>query len=604
MRRPSGTACAAWATSEAARGRCRLYGARPPPGALHVGRALKYYRKPVFVLLDANGGRVSDHRPRVCIIGLDGGTFRVLGKWVDAGVMPFTASLLGRGHRRLLRSTTPPVTGPAWTSMTTGVGPAAHGVIDFIRWHTGRPGGRVINSTDIDVPRLWDIAARHGLTAGVLYVPVTWPAREVNGYLVSGMLTPQPCPEMAWPPTLFGEMHAAGLDPFEHRLSHKRDAACVREICDSHRRFEEAAAWLLERRTPDVFMCVLRETDRVQHRVWPYCDRDPAARDGRIAGVVGDFWRAVDVTIERLMGFFGPETTFFLASDHGFGPMTASFSVNRFLSEAGFLAVDAKRVRKARRAHATAALLRGALMRTGLLEATVRLVSRLKGAEQTQALSHDAFAAYARAVDWSRTRACAKSRSDGGIYINLKGREPFGIVEPGEEYERVRDELIAALGQLRHPETGEPLAEDVRRKEDVHHGPYLALAPDVYVSFGGGVMGRRVSLGGRLVERSEAGGLHAQDGMLLALGPGIAAGEGDLAQITDVAPTVLHALGLPIPTYMEGRVLTDIYDAAHAAAHPVTFSDEPLPQPGEAAPSAAPPGDEEVKARLRDLGYL
>jgi predicted AlkP superfamily phosphohydrolase/phosphomutase len=548
---------------------------------------------------------MSDQRPRVCIIGLDGATFRVLEKWADSGDMPHLASLLDRGHSRLLRSTIPPVTGPAWTSMTTGVGPGNHGVFDFIRWHADRPGGRIINADDVTVPRLWDIAGRHGLTAGLLYIPVTWPARAVNGYMVSGMLTPHPCREMAWPPTLFDEVTAAGLDPFEHRLPHRRDASCVREIATSHGRMCDVAAWLLGRQVPDVFMCVLRETDRIQHRVWPYCDRDPEARQSDVTAAVRDFWRLVDETVARLMGFFGPETTFFIVSDHGFGPIRESFSVNQFLIEAGFLAAEEERVRRARRVHYGLLLVRRLLSRTGLLEPAIRVLSRLKGAEHTGTLTHDAFAPYARLVDWSRTRACAKSRSDGGIYINVKGREPFGVVEPGDEYEGVREELIAAFRQLRHPVTGEPLATGVWRKEEIHSGPYLTHAPDLYTAFDNHLMGRRVSLGGdSLVSPTRAAGMHAQDGMFVAVGPGIAAGRTELAQITDVAPTVLHALGLPVPRYMEGRVLTDMYDPAFAAAHPIAWSDEPLPQRGEPVTSGAPAGDEDVKDRLRDLGYL
>jgi predicted AlkP superfamily phosphohydrolase/phosphomutase len=166
-------------------------------------------------------------------------------------------------------------------------------------------------------------------------------------------------------------------------------------------------------------------------------------------------------------------------------------------------------------------------------------------------------------IDWSRTKAFAWGVDAGAmISINLKGRNPEGIVQPGYEYELLRQDIIDRLGRLPDPVTGERVGIQVFRKEEVYHGKYLASAPDIlflrdkYVFFGTGKGDSEWE-----IPTPFRSGMHALQGVFMAYGPDIRKSGEKLPnlKIYDITPTVLHMFGLPIVKDMDGRVLTEIF---------------------------------------------
>jgi hypothetical protein len=252
-----------------------------------------------------------------------------------------------------------------------------------------------------------------------------------------------------------------------------------------------------------------------------------------------------------------------------------------------------------------------------------RLRRRLPGA-LSRAASYLKFSA----IDWSATRAHLGEFPS--IRLNVKGREPLGVVEPGPEYEELRDHIIAQLQAVNEPDTGLPLFECVARREELYQGPYTDEAPDIIVvprdvkytvtwkSFP-----RRVGNGRHAVPsflRDEphwrgTSGKHRFKGILIACGGPISPGtilEG--ARLIDVAPTILHVFGLPIPSDMDGRVLEELLDPAFRERHPVRTVEA---RPGEvgAGLCASPPGAapdrvysaeeaEKIERMLKSLGYI
>jgi predicted AlkP superfamily phosphohydrolase/phosphomutase len=212
-------------------------------------------------------------------------------------------------------------------------------------------------------------------------------------------------------------------------------------------------------------------------------------------------------------------------------------------------------------------------------------------------------------VDWSRSRAYSYGRHLGSVYVNVKGREPQGIVEPGAEYEAVRDEIEQLAYAFRHPETGRPLIGEVLRREDIYSGPHLHRAPDLIlrpaepsdIFFGLADFGHRQTV----AQVYRYSGMHRDYGMLIVSGPGVRSGatvEG--AAIQDVAPTVLHTMDLPVPADMDGRVIADAFTEAYMTSRPVIIA-EPA-EPDEASPRSdySEEGEKEIMERLEGLGYL
>ena len=212
-------------------------------------------------------------------------------------------------------------------------------------------------------------------------------------------------------------------------------------------------------------------------------------------------------------------------------------------------------------------------------------------------------------IDWSRTQAVSGSPATEGIFVNLKGREPQGIVEPGAPYEALRERLMAELAALRDPETGEPILHAVYRREALYEGPFLDLLPDVVFDLGDGpYLASDASAAAQVLERLPEGflqGRHRSTGIFVASGPGIREGERlEGARIVDVAPTVLYALGLPIPEDMDGHPLLEIFAEGYRAANPVQYASPTLID--EDAPDQTYDDEDaaEMERRLRGLGYV
>ena len=139
---------------------------------------------------------------RAMIIGLDGATFDLLVPMVEQGWLPNLGHAMEQGTAGVLRSTVPPLTAPAWSSFQTGLAPGRHGVFSFQRRLDHSLEREFVNSTAVHGARLWHWLERHGLTTGVVNLPMTWPPHPMplGGYLVSGMETPSIDSPFTYPP--------------------------------------------------------------------------------------------------------------------------------------------------------------------------------------------------------------------------------------------------------------------------------------------------------------------------------------------------------------------------------------------------------------------
>jgi predicted AlkP superfamily phosphohydrolase/phosphomutase len=212
-------------------------------------------------------------------------------------------------------------------------------------------------------------------------------------------------------------------------------------------------------------------------------------------------------------------------------------------------------------------------------------------------------------VDWSRSRAYSFGRHLGSIYVNLKGREPQGIVEPGAEYEAVRDEIERLAYDFRDPETGRKLIGQVLRREEVYSGPHLDRAPDLIlrpkepsdIFFGLADFGHRATVA--TVYRYS--GMHRDHGMLIMNGPGVRQGSSiEGAAIQDIAPSILHTMALPVPADMDGRVLEEAFADGYMEAFPLKLAEPSMPLEASAGSGYTEEGEKEILERLEGLGYL
>jgi predicted AlkP superfamily phosphohydrolase/phosphomutase len=533
--------------------------------------------------------------PSTLLIGLDGATFDVLDPYMDRGVMPFVAGLVASGARAPLRSVMPPLTPPAWTSLMTGKHPGEHGVFDFFQKE--EPGSvyfRFASSQDVRAATVWTLASEHGQRVIALNFPLMFPPPPVEGCVVPGGMMPWRQLRLGChPPGLFDRLkQLPGFDAramLDMELEVKAIEGCPNdehaEWVEAHIRREhrwfDVARHLMAEQPAELVGVLFDGVDKLQHLCWRFVD--PASRPDRPSPWERDmiercerYFSELDAMIAELVALAGPDATVVLASDHGFGPTRDVFHVNSWLEQQGYLA------------WAQAADGDGA-----------GDDSRVGFAEMTR---------HVHAVDWTRTIAYAATPSSQGIHV--VGRAPGTDTPlPDEIRRRVAAEIARSLLDVRRPDDGQPLVAEVWTRERAFAGPYEALGPDVsMVLADGGTMSILPSQH-LVTRRGEVRGHHRWEGIFVATGPGVRAGaRGGELSIVDVAPFLLHRLGLAVPDDMAGRVPVELLEPSELDRRPprLTAAAPPRPQPAAAAGDLALEPDEQasVLQRLRALGYV
>jgi predicted AlkP superfamily phosphohydrolase/phosphomutase len=550
---------------------------------------------------------------RVLVIGLDGVTFDLLGPWIEAGQLPNLQRLMQQGAWGKLRTTLPPISSSSWSSFVTGVNPGKHGLVDFV--YPGADSYKVtmINATSRRTRALWNWLNDAGHKVGLLGIPTTYPVEAVDGFMISGFLSPGPESEWAYPPELKQELLAElgefQLAPNERYRSSPHLDRFLDDLTASVENRTEAAIYLMRNRPWDMFTVVYWDTDMVQHETWRLLDpshprHDPGEADLHREKVLG-FHRKVDADVGRLLAEIDSDTLVVIMSDHGFGPVHSFFLTNNWLAKLGLL--------RFKRNPWTA--IKRLLFRVGYTPLRMfRIVKALGLAslrkqvrfQQKASLLNKMFLSFDD-VDWSRTQAFSIG-SFGQVYINLAGVHPQGIVQPGQEYEELKERIAGEALALRDPRTGESLIERVHRREETYSGPYSSRAPDMivqprgweYMAFGHADFGSN-----KLVEPiTGLSGHHRLDGILILAGVGVKPGTHlENASILDLAPTILHALGVAVPRDLDGRVLSEAFEDTSPLSEPVTYSAANIYKDGLSTPGLLDDEMDEVQEKLRGWGY-
>jgi predicted AlkP superfamily phosphohydrolase/phosphomutase len=497
---------------------------------------------------------------RILVIGLDGATFDLIKPWVDEGQLPCLADLMKNGVCGNLRSVTPAMSAPAWVSFMTGKNPGKHGILDFVttsgRSYPGAEQPSAISSLSFEDRTLWEILGSHGRTVGVISAPITYPPKKVNGFLISCFMTPPSATVFTYPQELaqaipdyrIGIRHGRqGENGAKISIQAQNELAVIKEYHDITEKRTSVALRLMKQWNPDFFIIVYKGTDEMQHFFWGRED------------ILLEFYQKIDKSIASILAESDIDTDVFIISDHGFGPeATRRFYVDKWLEHVGLL----KRKRDLK-----SSLLRSASHLAWDLDRKTGLAKRLPprsiaGVEK----------ALSQATAWHDTKAYGRRITGiAAININLRGREPQGIVEAGQEYEKIREEVIEKLRSLKDPRSGERVMTEVYRNDEIYWGRKLDKTPDIV-----GIPSHKYRTGpGDFAKSifadftSEVAGAHfAQpNGILIASGPDIRPGEKiEAARLIDIAPTVLHMMGLPVPQDMDGRVLKELFKEESEAA--------------------------------------
>jgi predicted AlkP superfamily phosphohydrolase/phosphomutase len=454
---------------------------------------------------------------RLLVMGLDSAPPElVFDKLRDE--LPNIRGLMERGVYARMRSSDPPITIPAWMVMATSRNPGSLGLYGF-RHRKGYSytDGWIANSLSVKAEKIWDTFARAGMKVCVVGVPPSYPPTPVNGELISCFITPDANREYTHPPELKREIEAlVGPYPFDVEFrTDQRDQLLknLHEMTETHFRVIEH---LITTRPWDFFMFVDIGLDRVHHAFWKYYDKDhPKYVPGnQYKNAIPDYYKRLDEHVGRLLKRIDDDTIVVVVSDHGVKGMRGAFCVNEWLIREGYLA----------------------------LKERPQSVVELEKAS----------------VDWSQTKAWAWGGYYARVFLNVKGREPEGIIE-ASEFERERDKLAERLKTISDP-TGRRMETQVYRPETLYPVS-VGDRPDLMVYFDDLFWRSAGTLGHSDIYLSENDtgpddAIHSQHGTFILHDSGLKQ-RGQIADIDilDIAPTLLERMKVTIPSSMEGKPL-------------------------------------------------
>lgn len=555
---------------------------------------------------------------KVFVIGMDGATFDIIDPMIAEGRLPNLARLMKEGSYGVLESSIPPLSPTAWSSFMTGTNPAKHGILDFFGRQKNSYMADFYNASTRETKAIWSIASEYNRKVGVINVPSTYPPDKVNGFMISGMDTPGSAENYMHPPSLTEELKREiggyRLEKINLRTIGKNSENQVREIMDLIENRFMAARHLTRNNDWELFVMVFEATDRAQHIFWEDTSTNGSSLTDNKRGdgkIVREVYEKVDEKLGALIEDLDDDARIIVLSDHGFGPVQRAVRLNLWLSQEGYLSFNRQHggVGQSLSIATSAFFAKAFNYSSRLLKKLLRIK---KGGTKAKPDNLNVLPG----VDWPNTQAYCIGGM-GNIFLNLKGREPDGTIQPGADYNSAVDELIGKLKEFTDPVSGNKVFSNVYKRDEIYNGKMKEKAPDILLdwAYGYSFIGERERIilkikegaKGELFIQHTMPGNHLPNGIIIMHGNDIKEkGEIKGANIVDVAPTILYLMGLPVPTNMDGVLLTDAIKDDFINANPVEYQKVDEEQTGEKNKTAGYTDDEadEIKKKLQDLGYI
>ncbi len=482
---------------------------------------------------------------KVILIGLDGATWDIVEKGIKTNKLTTFRVLIEEGVWGKLKSTIPPVSPSAWTSIFTGVNPGKHGIFGFVKEDKTSHFLVPISSKDRKCEPIWKILSENGKRVIAMNIPFSYPPDKVNGIMSSGLGTPSVNSDFTYPPSfkdrILRKFPDFDVDFDEELLADKPDKL-INKIKKVTKAEIELSKYLLENEDWDLFIFVFRALDVIQHFFWNKLE------------IILEFYQMFD----NLLGYIiktiinkNENIILFVCSDHGFNNLHTLVYLNNWLESLGLFTYK-KNSKGIRNKVIKAEKIQKILLKLGFKRFT-RILKRNKILRFLLKIVPSESIGYIYRIDWSKTKAYF-SEATYGIHINTSNKK---------EYAYIREYIIREAHKLVDPLTNEMVFKRIYKKEDLYRGPCAKDSPDIVLlkkegyRFVGGY-----NEDGNIFVRSlrETGDHNEENGILIVYGNGIKRGYIiEEANVYDILPTVLHILQLPIPAYVDGKVLKDIF---------------------------------------------
>lgn len=495
---------------------------------------------------------------KFCIIGVDGFEWNLIRRHNQQ--LPNIQKLIDKSAFGPLRSTKPPVTAPAWTSLFTGCNPGSHGIIDFETNFEGK--WDFVDSTSIEKPMLWDILSINDISSVVHNVPLTYPPKSLKGKMVTGRLTPENN-EFTYPQELKNNI---AFEPGIIKGRGKSKNRFLSEMMNQEMKNIESFKKILNTEDWGVSIIVFDLIDSVSHIAWDNKE------------ICLEAYRFIDNQIGSLIEFLPNDCFIIIVSDHGMESSNKGFITNNWLYQNGFLN---------KKNSPSRSVLESIMENTfgkekfiGVLQHTP-IFNIIKKINSKVNIEGDY-----NIIDWDKTSAYGRGHL-GQIYLTESSTID------------IKEEIIGSLNKVK-------IVNEVYGKKDIYDGEYISRAPDIIFELKEGytplnTINHSSKILSELREIQKA--CHSQNGVFIYSGREIENKKIKL-NITDIIPIILHISNIPIPFYMDGRVKKELFKKGSVYKEKSINKKEYNLGEIKRNKKYSDTNKEEVKERLKDLGYF
>lgn len=510
---------------------------------------------------------------KIIILGLDGVDYKYLINNLKG--FDFIKNVAKTGIFAPLKSTIPPTTFPAWTSLMSGFNPGKTGVYEFYKLKEKR---KIINSNFIETPRMWDIFSQNNMECIVIGVPVTYPAYPINGIMITGFLTPQRDKYCVYPEEML-EILPENYKFFINYFKYKNENVFLKDLYSSLKIKFSLVNKLIKNYEWDILIFVISETDWIQHFFYKHKSHPEYEKGQKI---ILDFFKKVDFLLSELLEKFIKNNYIFIVSDHGFGKMVKKFvHINTLLYKEGFLKL--KRNIKTQFKNMLGRNLRKFYSLLPLL-----LKKRIKGKVKNK--FHTLTELKEDMIDWENTKAYFMPS-----YLNS------GFIKILNNEKKLTNQIFKLLKELNKKEK---IFKEIFVKEEIYSGEYLKEFPEIIINFEEEYAGNSLITKNLLTdipETSRPSVGHRDIGIFIASGPGIKKNKKikKILNIYDIAPTIYYIKNLPFPEGIDGKIIYEIFEDELRDKKIRYKKYKIIKSQKESIPES-----KKVEERLKGLGYL
>ncbi len=503
---------------------------------------------------------MGDKNIRTILIGLDGATWDLIKSWVDEEKLPTFKKLMENGVWGNLESTIPPYSPISWNSIYTGVWQTKHGIFGSFKRDKKSYHLVPVSSKDRKVKAIWNILTLFNKHSILINMPFTYPPEKIKGIMITGLGTPDKNSNFTYPyefkEYILNNYPEYDIDFNEEKLFYTKDKDWLLQKIESVTNAQILLSKeLLKNEKWDLFFIVFRASDVLQHYFWYNKE------------VIFNFYKKIDDYLDFILNeIMDQNTVLFLCSDHGFSEVKKSVYIGNWLEKKGYFKIKKRTLNVIlEKLNIDALKLKKLLSTLGVLSYINKIRDKKLFKTLLEKIPNPEYGEIFNA-DWSKTVAYFFYGSDGEIYLNIKGREPQGIVTE-KEYHKIIDKLKKELMEIVDPDTGEKVLRKVITKKDIlgEHFNILDDIPDLFLlkndkyKLSGYNPKSKSIFGPPVVGSLERPGDHSLYGIFLAYGNIIQNGIQIHPKVIDLMPTILALLDLPIPEYVDGNVLWDIF---------------------------------------------